>query len=588
MTTTEHASTRSRTNVTGTGASSAAEEIRQQILSDVPVTERRLQLAGILTAVLEGGEGPPIVLLHGPGEYGAKWLGVIPEMVATHRVIAPDLPGHGISVVPDGTIDAERALDWLGELIERTCDSPPVLVGQIISGALAARFAASRGDRIRGLVLADALGLAPFQPAPEFGAALMEFVTNPSGETHDRLWERCAHDLDRLRGRMGETWELIRAYNLDRARDPALKPTQHALMEAFGFPAIPPEELARITVPVVLIWGRHDLATPLAVAEDASVRHGWTLHVIEDAADDPPMEQPVAFVEALRTALDAPSDAGPGQERSVSSARDAWDRIAPGYDAHVTPSHLSLANEGLRLAGFRAGMRFLDVAAGSGALSIPAARLGARVLAVDHAPTMLEALGSHARKEDLRIETRVMDGHALALEDASFDMAGSQFGVMLFLNMPRGIREMARVVRPGGRVLVTAFGNPSEIEFLGFLVRAVQAVRPEFQGPPMDPQPLPFQLANPERMRREFVAAGLSNVQVEQTIERLEFQTGADLWRWLVSSNPIVEEVLGELELTAEERNVVQERLDELVRERADDAGVAVLTSPINIGVGTK
>jgi pimeloyl-ACP methyl ester carboxylesterase len=58
-------------------------------------------------------------------------------------------------------------------------------------------------------------------------------------------------------------------------------------------------ELARIRVPATLIWGRHDLATPLAVAQAASARYGWPLHVIDNAADDPPLEQPEAFARAL-------------------------------------------------------------------------------------------------------------------------------------------------------------------------------------------------------------------------------------------------------------------------------------------------
>ena len=103
----------------------------------MPVTERRLELAGISTAVLEGGDGPPIVLLHGPGEYAAKWMRVIPDLVTTHRVVAPDLPGHGTTGVPDGPLDIDRVLAWLGELIERTCPTPPVLVGQILGGAIA-------------------------------------------------------------------------------------------------------------------------------------------------------------------------------------------------------------------------------------------------------------------------------------------------------------------------------------------------------------------------------------------------------------------------------------------------------------------
>ena len=58
------------------------------MLAELPVTERRLQLAGVSSAVLEGGDGPPVLLLHGPGEFAALWGRVIPDLVRTHRVIA--------------------------------------------------------------------------------------------------------------------------------------------------------------------------------------------------------------------------------------------------------------------------------------------------------------------------------------------------------------------------------------------------------------------------------------------------------------------------------------------------------------------
>lgn len=279
-------------------------DIRLLLLTGLPAVERRLELAGISTAVLEGGRGTPIVLLHGPGEYAAKWMRVMPDLTTSYRVIAPDLPGHGTTEVSNGPLDVERVLTWLGKLIARTCSKPPILVGQIIGGAIAARFAAGHGDRIRHLVLSDALGLTPFQPAPEFGRALMEFVTRPDEDTHDQLWQRCALDLDRLREGMGERWHRLRAYNLDRARVPALRQVQQVLMEHFGTPPIPEAELTRISVPTTLIWGRHDLATPLHVAESASLRYGWPLHVIEGAGDDPAIEQPDAFVNVLRTVID--------------------------------------------------------------------------------------------------------------------------------------------------------------------------------------------------------------------------------------------------------------------------------------------
>jgi ubiquinone/menaquinone biosynthesis C-methylase UbiE len=275
-------------------------------------------------------------------------------------------------------------------------------------------------------------------------------------------------------------------------------------------------------------------------------------------------------------------------DETVAGEEDAWDRIAPGYDRTNTPTHMWLGNEGLRRAELRAGMRFLDVAAGSGALSIPAARLGGEVLATDRSPVMLKLLGERAKREGLRIETRVMDGHALELADDSFDMAGSQFGVMLFPDMPKGIREMSRSVRPGGRVLVIAYGDPHRIDFLAFLVKALQSVRPDFQGPPMDPPPLPFQLSDPERLRRELLQAGLRDVSVETVTERTPFKTGAALWDWIVWSNPIVEEVLGCLALTEAERGVVRQSLDQMVRERAGGDGPAILTNPVHIGIGTK
>lgn len=561
------------------------ESARKHLLTGLPVVERRLELAGISTVLLEGGEGLPIVLLHGPGEHAAKWMRILPELVRTHHIIAPDLPGHGMSGTIEGPVHRDRVLAWLGELVDRTCPTPPILVGQILGAAIAARFAAKHGNQLRCVVLSDALGLAPFTPALEFGAALAAFITEPSPENHDRLWQWCAFDLDSLRDRMGESWDHLRAYNLDRAQALELKPTQQSLMEQFGFAAIPPQELERIRVPTVLIWGRHDRATPLPIAEAASARYGWPLHVIDGAADDPPMEQPAAFAKVLRAALFAAESAAP---RALPETREAWDRIASGYDRTNTETQMWLGNESLIRAGLRPGMRFLDIASGSGALSIPAARIGAEVVAVDQSPVMLRLLRERASRESLEIDTCVMDGHALAFEDDSYDVVGSQFGVMLFPDMPMGIREMARVVKPGGRVLVVAYGDPHRIDFLAFMVGAVQSVRPEFDGPPMDPPPLPFQLSDPERLARELAKAGLKPLNVETITESTAFKSGAELWDWIVWSNPIVEEVLGSLALSESERGVVRQTLNRMVRERAGDHGSAILRNPVNIGIGTK
>jgi pimeloyl-ACP methyl ester carboxylesterase len=276
---------------------------RERTLYALPVTERRLSLNGVSTAVIEGGDGPPILLLHGPSGYAAHWREVIPELTTTNRVIAPDLPGHGASEPFAGVPSPDAALGWIDDLIECTCLTPPIVVGQALGGALAARFAAERGVRLRALVLVDALGLSVFQPEPEFGAALHEFLAAPGEHTHDRLWSQCAFDLSLLQDRLGHRWDALKAYNLDCAQAPGRLAAVSSLMEQFGIPAIPPTTLARIRVPTALIWGRADRATPLRVANDASARFGWELRVIDNSADDPAIEQPQSFVAELRSLI---------------------------------------------------------------------------------------------------------------------------------------------------------------------------------------------------------------------------------------------------------------------------------------------
>jgi pimeloyl-ACP methyl ester carboxylesterase len=285
-----------------------AKDARQQLLADLPVRERRMNLAGIPTAVLEGGDGPPIILLHGPGEFALTWLRVLPDLVGTHHVVVPDLPGHGASLVGEETLDADRVLAWLEELIEQTCPSPPALAGHLLGGAIGARVASSRSNMLSRLLLVDTFGLRFLRPRMMFALTLIGFLARPTDGSRDRFFRQCFIDMDRLREELGERWEPLMTLGLQGAASRYQKTALRSLMPEFGLRAVPMADLARISIPTALIWGRHDRQTPLHVAEHARDRFGWPLHVIDDAADDPGFEQPMAFLGALRTALATSSD----------------------------------------------------------------------------------------------------------------------------------------------------------------------------------------------------------------------------------------------------------------------------------------
>lgn len=266
---------------------------------------------------------------------------------------------------------------------------------------------------------------------------------------------------------------------------------------------------------------------------------------------------------------------------------EAWDAIAAGYDEFIAPGEAEFATEALQRAGLTRGDRFLDVAAGPGGLSLPAARLGAMVLATDWSPAMIERFEARVQSEGLSgAQGRVMDAHDLDLPDDTFDVSGSQFGVMLLPDQPRAIAELVRVTKPGGRVLVIAYGSPAEVEFLQFFVAALKAVQPDFPGLPDNPPPLEFQVADPAVLRDRLETAGLREVVVHTDLcERLTFATGGDMWNWVINSNPIAGALTSDLDGTA--RATLIDVLDGLLRERSSGNGAAELTAPLNVGIGT-
>ncbi len=253
--------------------------------------------------MLEGGDGPPLVLVHSAGEFAAVWLHVVPDLVTTHRVIVPELPGHGASEADPSRLDGELMLRWLDELIGQTCgDRPPVVVGHLLGGAIAARYAVEHSDRLAHLVLVDTLGLGWYRPAARFALPMARFSVRPTKRSWERVFSQCFADIDRVAERGGEHWQWLERYAYHQATSPSVQAAVRRLT-GLGLRPIPAAGLAKINIPVALIHGRHDLQVRLRHAEAAAERHGWPLYVIDECGDDPAGEQPEEFLRAVRTVI---------------------------------------------------------------------------------------------------------------------------------------------------------------------------------------------------------------------------------------------------------------------------------------------
>jgi ubiquinone/menaquinone biosynthesis C-methylase UbiE len=189
---------------------------------------------------------------------------------------------------------------------------------------------------------------------------------------------------------------------------------------------------------------------------------------------------------------------------------DRWNDLARHYEETAHPFTAPFAEAALARIEVTPQTRLLDVATGTGALALAAARQGAQVLATDFSSGMVARVTAH---ELPNLEGRTMDGQALDLPDASFDAVFSVFGVMMFPDWRKGLAEMARVTRPGGHGVVATWISEGAATHL-LLSQVVRALFPERDWRTGLPEGLTW-LGKPETLAAEMVAAGYAAPQIE-------------------------------------------------------------------------
>jgi ubiquinone/menaquinone biosynthesis C-methylase UbiE len=200
--------------------------------------------------------------------------------------------------------------------------------------------------------------------------------------------------------------------------------------------------------------------------------------------------------------------------------RYGWDLAATDYEALWQAQLADAQTALLAAAGLRRGERVLDVACGTGLVSFAAAHavgLTGQVLGVDLSEGMVDAARLRAaRREVLNATFMRMDAEALALPDKSFDVALCALGLMYVPDPDQSLREMRRVLKPGGRLVVAVWGERPRCGWAPLFGIVDAEVASEVC-------PLFFRLGQRDTLVRACVAAGFSAFDEERIATTLVY-----------------------------------------------------------------
>lgn len=220
-----------------------------------------------------------VVFVHGANDQAGTWFTVAPAIAQSHRVILPDLPGHGESEPQSGPIPISLIVQRLFAVIDHAAPNEKItLVGNSLGGWIALLYALQYPERVHDLVLESSGGLSRPLSSPL------------TAQTRDEALQI----LRAVHGPQYEPEDWVIDALLQRAKgSPMLRLTElqeHDIESRLG----------EIQTPATLIWGANDGVVPLSYGEALrDALPNATMHVIDDAAHIPHMQQPRRFLECL-------------------------------------------------------------------------------------------------------------------------------------------------------------------------------------------------------------------------------------------------------------------------------------------------
>lgn len=275
--------------------------------NEVPgLEERSLELEDVRLRYFVGGEGPPLVLVHGLGGAAANWIEVVRALVPRFRLLVPDLPGHGVSTPLSGARTLDPYADRLAGLVEHEGLERAAFAGHSLGALVALRLAVARPERVGALVLVGAAGIRSGTREAERWLNVAAFVR--PGRLYARQWARIARRRA-LRYVVFGYWgasdplalsdDAVHGFLANLGRHGDTKTARQALVRDD-----PRLDLERVQCPTLVIWGARDHQVPIDDAFEYARRLGAPLRVIADCGHLLIGERPDACADAIYDFLD--------------------------------------------------------------------------------------------------------------------------------------------------------------------------------------------------------------------------------------------------------------------------------------------
>src|SRR5438552_11942766 len=267
--------------------------------------ERFAEIKGVRMRYFVGGDGPPLMLVHGLGGAASNWTELAPLLLERPRLLGPDLPGHGGSPALPAVSGLEPFADRVALVAEREGMLPAVVAGHSLGGMVVLRLALRRPGDVEALVLASAAGLSI---GNVWGRQLLSIFTavRPgrlaaryrSWVSGSRLLRRLVFGFVSVADRVGLTDEAVEGFLAAQLLHTDVDSAWQALRRDD-----PRQELEAIRCPVLVLWGAEDAQLPLDDAFEYTRRLRARLRVIPGCGHLLIGERPEICADAIETFL---------------------------------------------------------------------------------------------------------------------------------------------------------------------------------------------------------------------------------------------------------------------------------------------